>query len=77
MVFYIVFNNSASLLNNLFYWIFEAIFEKLAENKTKFIEKTVDQSVEGRDGMIKAGMSEGAVELLDRLEELLENIQNV
>ncbi|QDP41573.1 SRPBCC domain-containing protein [Radiobacillus deserti] len=51
--------------------------EKMPGGKTKFIENTVYQSVEGRDGMIKAGMSEGAIELLDRLEELLDSIQNV
>lgn len=51
-------------------------FEELPDGKTKFVETTVYQSVEGRDGMIKAGMSEGATELLDRFEELLDKIHN-
>ncbi|SHM78665.1 SRPBCC family protein [Gracilibacillus kekensis] len=50
-------------------------FEEMPDGKTKFTETTVYQTVEGRDGMIKAGMSEGAMELLDRLERLLDNLQ--
>lgn len=52
------------------------LFEELPDGKTKFTETTVYQSVEGRDGMIQTGMSEGAIELLDRLEALLDKLQN-
>ncbi|MFB4169659.1 SRPBCC family protein [Virgibacillus sp. JSM 102003] len=51
-------------------------FEEMPGSKTKFTETTVYQSVEGRDGMIKAGMEEGAIELLDRLEEFLDKLQS-
>ncbi|SDR00902.1 Uncharacterized conserved protein YndB, AHSA1/START domain [Virgibacillus subterraneus] len=51
-------------------------FEEMPGSKTKFTETTVYQSVEGRDGMIKAGMEEGAIELLDRLEEFLDKHQS-
>lgn len=52
------------------------LFEEMPDGKTKFIETTVYQSPEAREGMIQAGMSEGAIELLDRLEELLGKLQN-
>ncbi len=40
--------------------------------KTKWTTITVFQSVEDRDGMIQSGMEEGALELMDRLAELVE-----
>lgn len=52
------------------------LFEELPDGRTKFTETTVYQSTEAREGMIKAGMSEGAIELFDRLEELLDKLQN-
>lgn len=47
------------------------LFEEMPDGKTKFTETTVYQSVEDRDSMVKAGMLAGAIELLNRLEELL------
>lgn len=43
------------------------------DGKTKMTEKSVFESVEDRDGMLKLGMEEGAIETLDRLAELVEN----
>jgi uncharacterized protein YndB with AHSA1/START domain len=51
------------------------IFEELPDGSTKFIETTVYPSIEARDGIMQSGMSEGAIELLDRLEELLAKLQ--
>jgi uncharacterized protein YndB with AHSA1/START domain len=53
------------------------LFEELPEGRTKFIETTVYPSLEARDGMMQTDMSEGAIELLDRLEDLLDKLQNV
>ena len=41
------------------------------EGKTRMTEKTVFQTVEDRDGMLKSGMESGAVESTERLIELL------
>jgi uncharacterized protein YndB with AHSA1/START domain len=41
------------------------------EGKTKLTDKSVFQSVEDRDGMLKSGMEEGAAESMDRFAELL------
>ncbi len=43
-----------------------------ADGGTKVTEKTVFQSVEDRDGMIREGMEEGIYESMDRLAGLLE-----
>lgn len=43
--------------------------------KTKLTEKTVFQSVEDRDGMLKEGMEEGVYESMDRLAELLPGLE--
>jgi len=40
--------------------------------KTRMVEKSVFESVEDRDGMLKSGMEEGAIETTDRLAELVE-----
>jgi uncharacterized protein YndB with AHSA1/START domain len=40
--------------------------------KTKLTEKSVFESVEDRDGMLKSGMEDGAWEVMDRLSELVE-----
>jgi uncharacterized protein YndB with AHSA1/START domain len=42
--------------------------------KTKFTTRSVFQTVEDRDGMIKSGMEEGVFETMDRLAELLEKL---
>ncbi len=47
------------------------------EGKTKLTVTDLFQSVEDRDGMFRTGMKEGAIESMDRLEELLQKIQYV
>lgn len=42
------------------------------DGKTLMINTAVYQSVEARDAMIQSGMEEGALELMDRLAELVE-----
>jgi uncharacterized protein YndB with AHSA1/START domain len=42
------------------------------DGKTRLTEKSVYESVEDRDGMLKSGMKEGAIETMDRLAELVE-----
>jgi uncharacterized protein YndB with AHSA1/START domain len=42
------------------------------DGKTRLTEKSVYESVEDRDGMLKSGMEEGAKETMDRLAELVE-----
>ncbi len=46
-------------------------FEALEGGKTKMIDASVFQSVEDRDGMLQAGMDEGAQESMERFERLL------
>lgn len=48
-------------------------FEEL-DGKTKLTEKSVFESVEDRDGMLKSGMEEGGSETMDRLAELLAKV---
>lgn len=43
--------------------------------KTKVTTQSVFQSVEDRDGMLASGMEEGSVELMDRMEALLAQLQ--
>jgi uncharacterized protein YndB with AHSA1/START domain len=45
-------------------------FEEV-DGKTVYTEKSVYLSVEDRDGMIESGMEGGAIETMDRLEEIL------
>jgi uncharacterized protein YndB with AHSA1/START domain len=45
------------------------------DGKTKMIGKSVYQTVEDRDGMLKSGMEEGVLETMDRLAELLAKLQ--
>jgi uncharacterized protein YndB with AHSA1/START domain len=45
-------------------------FEEVG-GKTRLVEKTVFQSIEDRDGMIKEGMEEGVYASMDRLAELV------
>ncbi len=47
-----------------------ATFEEMG-GRTKFTARSVFQTVEDRDEMIKAGMEEGVLETMDRLAELL------
>jgi uncharacterized protein YndB with AHSA1/START domain len=42
------------------------------DGKTKLTERSIFESVEDRDGMLKSGMEEGAGETLDRLAALVE-----
>ena len=42
------------------------------DGKTKLAEKSVYESIEDRDGMLKSGMEEGTIETMDRLAELVE-----
>jgi len=51
-----------------------ATFEPLG-NKTRVVTHTVFQSVMDRDGMVAAGMQEGADESMERLGELLEKMK--
>lgn len=48
------------------------VLEELEGNKTKLTDTSVYQSVEDRDGMVAAGMEEGATEGLETLAELVE-----
>lgn len=45
------------------------------DGKTTLTDKSVFQTVEDRDGMLKSGMEEGAAETMDRFAELLQAIQ--
>lgn len=49
-------------------------FEDLG-NKTKMIDKVIYQSVEDRDGMLREGMKEGAMETMDRFTALVTKVQ--
>jgi uncharacterized protein YndB with AHSA1/START domain len=50
-----------------------ALFEE-HDGRTKLTGKSVFQSVEDRDEMLKAGMEEGLAETMDRLAELVEKL---
>lgn len=50
-------------------------FEDLGDGRTRMTNRTVAQSVEDRDGMVRSGMEEGVNESLERLDELLEELQ--
>jgi len=52
------------------------LFEALPDGKTKFTEITLYPSEEVREGVLQSGMAEGAMELMNRLEELLEKLQS-
>ncbi|TJY44300.1 ATPase [Cohnella pontilimi] len=51
-------------------------FEELPGGKTKFTEVSLYPSVEVREGVLQSGMTEGAMELMDRLDELLAKLQS-
>ena len=51
--------------------LLETVTLEEQDSKTKLTDKSVFQTVEGRDGMLEMGMEEGAAETLDRLAELL------
>lgn len=51
-------------------------FEELPDNRTKLTSLSVFQSVEDRDGMLQSGMEEGVNDSYERLDELLEKMQN-
>ena len=44
------------------------------DGQTKLTDKSVFQSVEDRDGMLKSGMEKGAAETMDRFAELLAKV---
>lgn len=46
-------------------------FEEI-DGRTKLTEKSIFESVEDRDGMLKSGMEGGATESMERLAELIE-----
>ncbi|WEK54578.1 MAG: SRPBCC family protein [Candidatus Cohnella colombiensis] len=50
-------------------------FEEQPGGKTKFTETTLYPSAEVAEAVLQSGMSDGAIELLDRLEELLAKLQ--
>jgi len=52
-----------------------ARFEALPDKRTKVTSQSVFMSVEDRDGMIQSGMGEGMNESYERLDELLEKMQ--
>lgn len=49
--------------------------EDMGGGKTKMIDKVIYQSVDDRDGMLREGMKEGAMETMDRFAELVEKVQ--
>jgi uncharacterized protein YndB with AHSA1/START domain len=51
--------------------LFETVTFEEHDGKTKFTDRTVFQTVEDRDGMLKSEMEEGATETTDLLAELL------
>lgn len=51
-------------------------FEESSPGKTTLTETTLYPSVEVRDGVLQSGMSEGAMELMDRFEQLLARLQS-
>jgi uncharacterized protein YndB with AHSA1/START domain len=53
-----------------------ARFEELPGNRTKMTSQSVFQSVEDRDGMPQSGMEKGVNDSYERLDELLEKLQN-
>ena len=46
-------------------------FEEVAGGKTKLTETSLYPSVDIRDGVLRSGMTEGAIELMDRFADLL------
>jgi uncharacterized protein YndB with AHSA1/START domain len=50
-------------------------FEELPGSRTKLTSQSVFQSVADRDGMLQSGMEEGVNDSHDRLDELLEKMQ--
>ncbi|MEF3306577.1 SRPBCC family protein [Paenibacillus sp. GYB003] len=46
-------------------------FEEVAGGKTKLTETSLYPSVDIRDGVLRSGMTEGAIELMDRFAHLL------
>ena len=52
-------------------------FLSIADNRTRMVQQSVFQSVEDRDGMIQSGMEKGVNESYERLDELLEEIEEL
>ena len=55
--------------------LLETITFEDQNGKTRLTAQSVFQSVEDRDGMMESDMEEGAAESMDRLEELLQELQ--
>lgn len=51
-------------------------FEDLGGGRSRLIHQSVFQSVQDRDGMIQSGMERGVTEGYDKLDTLLETMQN-
>lgn len=51
-------------------------FEDLGGGRSRLIHQSVFQSVQDRDGMIQSGMERGVTEGYDKLDTLLETLQN-
>ena len=51
------------------------LFEELPGRRTRMTGQSVFQTVEDRDGMVQAGMESGTVDSYERLDELLEKLQ--
>jgi uncharacterized protein YndB with AHSA1/START domain len=54
--------------------ILETVTFEEYDGKTKLTVKSLFQTVEDRDGMLKSGMEKGATETMDRFAELLKEI---
>jgi len=51
--------------------LLETITLEEVDGRTRMVDQSVFQSVADRDGMVASGMEEGAVDMMDRLAELL------
>ncbi|MGZ4906891.1 MAG: SRPBCC family protein [Halobacteriota archaeon] len=53
-----------------------ATFEELPDDRTRLTAQSVFLSADDRDGMLQSGMEQGINESYERLDELLEKLQN-
>ena len=51
-------------------------FEELPGGRTKFVETSLFPSVEVRESVIQSGMTDGVIEMMDRLEEMLVSLKS-
>ena len=52
-------------------------FESISDKRTRMVQQSVFQSVEDRDGMLISGMEKGVDDSFQRLDELLESMENM